>query len=1381
MKNDLSPKVVKCSRCGGKIYGDVISLTRDDMIESPPDILFTSTEMLNQRLADKDYWPLFGIGTEKKIKYVLLDEAHSYEGIHGAHSAYLLRRWQCIARSNPHYVGLSATLLDAKRFFSDLTSTDIADVELIEPQYDEYVKSGAEYFLALKGDPVDQTALLSTTIQAAMLIKRILDTNQEPVSKGIYGQKTLVFTDNLDVTNRLLHALGDAEGQKFRYGSLIPDPQSRVLAGLRGNIGGGYKLEDLIEYGQDWSICEDIGHVLGADERARIAITSSQNRGFDEDAEIVVTTASLELGYDDPTIGAVIQHKAPRGAAGFLQRKGRAGRSKRMRPWTILVLSDFGNDRLTYQRYERLAQPILNMGKSPMTNSYVLKIQAAQAVLDWFSLKLEGVKPWENIKGRSTDDMRQQMRISNLIDEVFANSDLQNQMTRYLSQALKANAETLIALLWQPPRSLMLEFLPSLQERIQTNWAVWNDVDGQEEKWSRQNDYRTGAPMPDFIPPALFSELNGNEINIILHGTNREPRIVPMPFFQALREFAPGNVSKRFSVESDFPDWLMPLEWDASASQIKFDISEAFGDKLTYVMTSFSTPHGKTYPKVFCPHEILTTQLIPSAHKVSETTKSQLIWGVYFDTSNSRIAHEIRVPRKSNWFEVIDNISTYTHSMLNPIELVRYSTGAKAGFKREGVTTNVNIGWVKSDSEVGIGTRLYVDAIRIEINLDDKMFKQVFDDSNMVLALRTQLFQDAIRTSGHFENTFVADWIFECVLAGITWEVARTNCSVETAVGRIGEDKWITPLGAIPMELFQTHRAEDGSEVEKRKLQVQLIELLEQRPIREEVQSIARLLYLTDLSSEVLCTNWLRGLFSATLAGIVNKSVIFLLRDCDENSINIDFEAATDENANNILIWITETQEGGCGFIDQLLEIIEESPNILFESMENSFRPSPSEIIDSDLRIILRDSLNGGPLSNSIAAVRKATTHNAIVESEKQLRVVLDKAGCTVSKELMAVIHTRILRPNTQIRHEQGIVDKLSFWEQQESACGFEIPLHIASSMLARRDNGFDKDPELNYQSACVIQGSLWIRGSHMRSEAIRFYNGFVGDTRVERLLGNALLVDRSARLDWRTSDDFSEELRSELMRTSRAVIDFNKAQLSDLSKYLVRLCQMTLEINGLEFFIKLDGITKSKTGYEVAVISTELSDIRFKEIDTQTDFGNSYRTFHLDHELARKSYVECLGPLLASAIISKETIWLLSPWVSDFACLDNRAGQWDALDANWPSEYILFSELLISALDGGAKINFVTRNDKTNSANGRDFCERLREATANPSNLILHIQNEDHRKGLLTPSFFFKGSANFTFSGTYRNGESVYLESEVVELARHANYFESRFEVKRG
>ena len=178
----------------------------------PPDILFTTTEMLNRNMGDSRYCHVFGVDTANRPQLVLLDEVHTYEGVHGAQVALLLRRWKHAVGGRLHFTGLSATLKDADNFFADLVGLPQPLVEEIKPLPNELVQEGMEHLLALRGDPVSATSLLSTTIQAAMLLGRILDPLQSSPSGGIYGRRVFIFTDDLDVTNRLYHNLLDAEG-----------------------------------------------------------------------------------------------------------------------------------------------------------------------------------------------------------------------------------------------------------------------------------------------------------------------------------------------------------------------------------------------------------------------------------------------------------------------------------------------------------------------------------------------------------------------------------------------------------------------------------------------------------------------------------------------------------------------------------------------------------------------------------------------------------------------------------------------------------------------------------------------------------------------------------------------------------------------------------------------------------------------------------------------------------------------------------------------------------------------------------------------------------------------------------------------------------------
>ena len=308
-------------------------------------------------------------------EYLLLDEVHTYAGTHGAQVANLLRRWRSEVATSPHIVGLSATLSDPAGFFSDLTGIGTSSISVVAPEPHEMTEIGREYFLALRGDPASQTSLLSTTIQTSMLLRRMLDQGPNQPSLGAFGSRVFVFTDDLDVTNRLHSQLEDAEG--WRAGGVNRKPNGS-LATLRGTSGPDVRARE--DAGQLWGFAEQIGTLQ---RPVRVSRTTSRDAGVDADADVVVATASLEVGFDDPNVGAVLQHKAPRDAAQFLQRRGRAGRDPAMRPWTIVVLSDYGRDRLAFQSYEGLFTPVVQPTQLPLRNRVVLKMQATWWLLDY--------------------------------------------------------------------------------------------------------------------------------------------------------------------------------------------------------------------------------------------------------------------------------------------------------------------------------------------------------------------------------------------------------------------------------------------------------------------------------------------------------------------------------------------------------------------------------------------------------------------------------------------------------------------------------------------------------------------------------------------------------------------------------------------------------------------------------------------------------------------------------------------------------------------------------------------------------------------------------------------------------------------------------------
>ena len=229
--------------------------------------------------------------------------------------------------------------------------------------------------------------------------------------------------------------------------------------------------------GQSWWLCEEIGHPEGLSVPLRIGRTSSQDTGVDREGDAIVATASLEVGYNDPEVGAVIQHKAPHDSAAFLQRKGRAGRVRSMRPWTVVVLSDLV-ETVAFQGYETLFDPALDPRSLPVGNRYVLRMQAVYAFMEWMAQQTPSrhaerrrlLRLRRSCCTSEAGRLRQQREADVILQLLTSGGGLELSLTRHLTRSLRIGAADVTAVLWEPPRSLMLQVLPTLLRRLESGW-----------------------------------------------------------------------------------------------------------------------------------------------------------------------------------------------------------------------------------------------------------------------------------------------------------------------------------------------------------------------------------------------------------------------------------------------------------------------------------------------------------------------------------------------------------------------------------------------------------------------------------------------------------------------------------------------------------------------------------------------------------------------------------------------------------------------------------------------------------------------------------------------------------------------------------------------
>lgn len=138
-------------------------VSREEIRENPPHLLFTNYSMLEYLLIRPNDYAIFEEKRLQNWKYVVLDEAHSYNGSLGIELSLLLRRLTGLAPKKPQFILTSATLgeqckseKDIIRFAKSLTSAvfDVDDIifskRILLQNQPQYRVAGEDYS-AIKG------------------------------------------------------------------------------------------------------------------------------------------------------------------------------------------------------------------------------------------------------------------------------------------------------------------------------------------------------------------------------------------------------------------------------------------------------------------------------------------------------------------------------------------------------------------------------------------------------------------------------------------------------------------------------------------------------------------------------------------------------------------------------------------------------------------------------------------------------------------------------------------------------------------------------------------------------------------------------------------------------------------------------------------------------------------------------------------------------------------------------------------------------------------------------------------------------------------------------------------------------------------------------
>jgi DEAD/DEAH box helicase domain-containing protein len=212
----------------------------------------------------------------ENLRYVVLDELHTYRGVFGSHLANVLRRLRRIARfygSNPQFICSSATIANPGELAARLAETEF---EVI----DENGAPAGEKFFIFYNPPV---------VNRFLGIRRSYITETSRVAQEFlkHNLQTIVFANSRLNTEVLLTYLQQANP--------IPPGQPPAIRGYRG------------------------GYLPGERREIERGLREGRIRG-------VVSTNALELGIDVGSLDATVMAGYPGTIASTWQRAGRAGR-----------------------------------------------------------------------------------------------------------------------------------------------------------------------------------------------------------------------------------------------------------------------------------------------------------------------------------------------------------------------------------------------------------------------------------------------------------------------------------------------------------------------------------------------------------------------------------------------------------------------------------------------------------------------------------------------------------------------------------------------------------------------------------------------------------------------------------------------------------------------------------------------------------------------------------------------------------------------------------------------------------------------------------------------------------------------------------------------
>ncbi len=842
-----------------------------------------------------------------------------------------------------------------------------------------------------------------------------------------------------------------------------------------------------------------------------------------------------------------------------------------MRPWTIVVLSDYGRDRNTYQAYERLFEPELPARSLPISNPAVLRMQATFAMLDWLTAQAGDASVWRLLTGPvapewAERDRPKQFAVAARLQAILQDEAVLAELSTHLTGALSVDESTVRELLWDPPRPLLTAVIPTAVRRLITGWRHLELGPGR--------DFTADGPLPDFIVSRLFGDLALPEVTVVTppQTRNEEERREPMRAFQALNVYAPGRVSHRLTITHRHArHWVAPpvLDTEHSSALDVRQFAPEFEDVGVF-------GRGEEAIRVIRPLTI--TVEVPPAD-VSSSSYGRLRWRAEI-TATGESDQTLQPPRASPLAALVGHVTFYTHGGIAHVEVRRWAAEADV----EALTlAQVSRGTVfftdgpETASRVGVGLALDVDAVCIEVTEPERILSDADITSAHLRSLRVERFYDQARAAPLLRRAlgeFAVERTARGTLTALIDRAIDQHVDLAAAYRELEADEELISVLATALGSERGEDEDAGPDLDVRL--AELLHKLHDPRLLDELRAVIPALWE---APDARWDAWARARLASSVGAAFHAAIQSLCPEYDADELVVDIEPATPETAGS-RVWLTEQTIGGGGILHEALQRIGEKPRRFFDLVAAGTDLSIDETVDAELTKFITAAVERPEVVDALAEIRATSDHESRTVSFDQLISALDRCGIFVCHPVVSALSVRFLRPRADARTDATTLALLASWSELEERFGIDIDLHVFARLEGRHDR-FDRASGLSAPHedptawrAAQITSLLWPRSGAVRALTLRAPNPFTAPSAPDVSLLRAHLADSVPRVAVMHADDALVS-GGPLAREGEAELVATPEQARELRTALLHAAATAVESGPLLHYPRVDGVQR--------------------------------------------------------------------------------------------------------------------------------------------------------------------------------------------------------------